>query len=57
MLFGLASYLSDKLEYVCCFRNVVYVSFVFYDVDDDTFSALLFNCVFCYIILLLIMNA
>ena len=51
----LTSYLSDKLEYVCCLHNTSYVSYIFHDVDADTFNTLLCNCVsFCYVILLFI---
>ena len=36
----LTSYLSDKLEYVCCFCS--YVSHIFHDVDADTFNTTVF---------------
>ena len=44
----LTSYRSDKLEYVCYLRNFVYVSYVFHDVDTNTFDSLLVNCVVIY---------
>ena len=50
MFHVLATYLSDKLEYACCFRNFVYVSYAFYDIGVDTFNTQLFNYVFRYII-------
>ena len=50
----LTSYLSEKLEYVCCFSNFIYVSCVFQDADADTYSTLMINCF--YVILLLIVH-
>ena len=50
MFYVLTSYLSDKLEYVCCFHNFAYVSYVFYDVDKIHLT-LLFNCFFNHLII------
>ena len=30
--------MCDKLEYACCIHNFAYVSYVFHDIDADSFN-------------------